>query len=421
MPPDVFISYATPDEPAALAVFDLLEAQSLSCWIAVRSISPGTVWAREVAAAIDESRLLLVLLSEATDLSPWVAREINFAFTRQLPLLPVRIGKVDPTGGLEFFLSSQQYLNAFPRALAEYRDEIVRSVRRLMRPRIASAPAAAVDSPAAVVTRAPTTSLDASAPAGETVTEPIAPAAVASEPLVQEIIGFDLGHGETAVAKAALHSQAHPKVVALGGKRSQVSALGFHPQRGFVLGDEAILDPALKALVICFKEPPGRHAGNSEIVSEYFGAYYRALVAGGHIRGMSESHFFVGCPSAWSRAEMTAYEEILARGGVPRLTVVKESRAALLNVVESGGDYAAGAPGECSDHRCGLVDDRPHAGDRRHGRGADGFRARTRGRLDRPADSRARRPDPSRSGTRSSWRWPTTSRRASAASFGAVA
>ncbi len=67
------------------------------------------------------------------------------------------------------------------------------------------------------------------------------------------------------------------------------------------------------------------------------GAYYRALLAGGHIRGAAESHFFVGCPSGWSRAEMKSYEEILSRTGVPRLTVVKESRAALLNVIESGG------------------------------------------------------------------------------------
>jgi TIR domain len=49
MLPDVFISYATEDEAAALAVFELLEAQSLSCWMAGRSITPGSEWAREVA------------------------------------------------------------------------------------------------------------------------------------------------------------------------------------------------------------------------------------------------------------------------------------------------------------------------------------------------------------------------------------
>src|SRR5262249_11760437 len=145
------------------------------------------------------------------------------------------------------------------------------------------------------------------------------------------------GHGETAVAKVALDSEAFPTVVAPGGKRSQVSAIGFHPRRGFVLGEDALLDPAIDAVLIGFKEPPGRNAIVRQVVVEYLRAYYRFLVDEGHIRTADESHWFVGCPSGWSRDEIQLYEETLRRSGIARLKVVKESRAALLNVIESGG------------------------------------------------------------------------------------
>jgi TIR domain/Hsp70 protein len=324
MPSDVFISYATADESTALELCELLELQSLSCWIAKRNIVPGTQWAHALVQAIDDCRVLLVLVSEAANDSDSVAREIDLAYLRRRPILPLRTAKVEPTRGMAFYLGSTHYLDAYPKALAEYSNAIVRSVHALMLPRAAAA--------------APTETEAAAVAKPGTGPKAVAARGVAAEPTaVREVVGFDLGHGETAVAKAALDSEAHPTIVALGGKRNQVSALGFHPQLGFVLGEEAVLDPAVEAVLICFKELPSRNAMVRQIVREYLRAYYRVLLESGHICGANESHFFVGCPSGWSRDEIRLYEDTLREAGVPRLKVVKESRAALLNVVESGG------------------------------------------------------------------------------------
>jgi hypothetical protein len=324
MPSDVFISYAKSDESKALALCELLELESLPCWIASRNIPPGTVWADALVQAIQDCRVLLVLFSEAADHSESVGREIDLAFTRRLPILPLRIAKVDPTRGMRFYLGSRQYLDAYPNALTEYRDQIVRSVRALLLPRGVGAAATKTETAAVIES-------------GTGPKEAAASGDVSESAAVREVVGFDLGHGETAVAKAALDSEAHPTVVALGGRRSQVSALGFHPELGYVLGEEAVLDSDVEAVLICFKEPPSRSATVRQIVADYLRAYYKALLDGGHIRSANESHFFVGCPSGWSRDEIQLYEDTLHKAGVTRLKVVKESRAALLNVIESGG------------------------------------------------------------------------------------
>ena len=343
MPVDIFISYAQPDEPQALALFERLEARSLSCWIAPRSIEPGVEWAHAIVQAIDDCQLLLLVLSVASNLSDPVMYEVALAQKRRRPILPVRIAAVEPARGMEFYLSSRQFFDAFPLSVAEYAEPIAAAARAFVVPRTGS-PGPAADAAALTIVPA---ARPGPAPAGDgdSSVEPAppqpgmdAPERVVLDPAaVREIVGFDLGHGETAVAKAALDGQAHPKVVALGGKRAQVSALGFHPRRGLVVGEEAVLDPDMDAVRIAFKEPPDRSAATRQIVSDYLGAYYRALLDGGHIRGGGESHLFVGCPSGWTREDMALYEETLRRSGVPRLTVVKESRAALLNVIESGG------------------------------------------------------------------------------------
>ena len=42
---------------------------------------------------------------------------------------------------------------------------------------------------------------------------------------VQTIIGFDLGHGEMALAQQALTGRAEPEIVVINGKRSQITGL----------------------------------------------------------------------------------------------------------------------------------------------------------------------------------------------------
>jgi hypothetical protein len=132
MPHDVFVSYAQADREPALSLTVRLEAAGLRCWIAPRDISPAADWAQEILDAIAACRVMLLLFSAGANGSPHVRREVERAVHRNITLLPLRIENVLPMGSLEYFLSTQQWLDAFPGPLEQYCDRVCARVRALL-------------------------------------------------------------------------------------------------------------------------------------------------------------------------------------------------------------------------------------------------------------------------------------------------
>jgi len=119
---DIFISYSQADRGCAHEMVALLEAQGLRCWIAPRDISPSADWAAEIIDAISAARLMVLVFSSSSNQSPQVRREIERAVHKGVKVLPFRIEDVVPSKSLEFFLSAQHWLDAFPPPLeAHYR------------------------------------------------------------------------------------------------------------------------------------------------------------------------------------------------------------------------------------------------------------------------------------------------------------
>jgi hypothetical protein len=113
----VFVSYSQPDREPAFAIVAALEARGIECWIAPRDITPGTEWAAEVLDAIVAARVMVLVFSASTDVSPQVRREVERAVHRSVPVLTFRVADVMPSKSLEYFLSSQHWLDAFPAPL----------------------------------------------------------------------------------------------------------------------------------------------------------------------------------------------------------------------------------------------------------------------------------------------------------------
>jgi TIR domain len=73
---DVFISYASPDREVAKRLAEELAKHSLTTWVDEQDLKLGENWQEQIRAAINRSRLCLVLLSRATvPLKPWVSKE----------------------------------------------------------------------------------------------------------------------------------------------------------------------------------------------------------------------------------------------------------------------------------------------------------------------------------------------------------
>ncbi|MEH2168698.1 MAG: Hsp70 family protein [Nostoc sp.] len=153
---------------------------------------------------------------------------------------------------------------------------------------------------------------------------------------ILETIGFDLGHGETAVAKAIVESIEPPQMLEVNNKKNQITALGWHPKLGYLVGEQALIQAGVTQLTISFKQKPNNDPKYRETISTFVATYYRLLKESKQVEDKEGSYFYIGCPSGWSISDRTEYQKLLQEAGIPQLNVVPESRAAFMQAKEAG-------------------------------------------------------------------------------------
>jgi hypothetical protein len=129
---DVFISYSTQDKTAADAACAALEAAGIRCWIAPRDIPPGTPWSASIVRAIDQCRAMVLVYSSHANGSAQVHREVDRAFSRGVPVVPLRIEDVEPADGLAYFLSSVHWLDALTPPIEEHLKKLAATIIALL-------------------------------------------------------------------------------------------------------------------------------------------------------------------------------------------------------------------------------------------------------------------------------------------------
>ena len=108
----VFISYASADAGIAEQACAALEAAGIPCWIAPRDVRPGDPYAAAIVEAINGCRLMVIVLSKNAIDSPHVLREVERASSKKRPLLSIRVDSTALPAELEYFLSSNHWLDA---------------------------------------------------------------------------------------------------------------------------------------------------------------------------------------------------------------------------------------------------------------------------------------------------------------------
>jgi hypothetical protein len=111
---EVFVSYSQPDYACAVEMVARIEGEGINCWIAPRDIAPSADWAAEIIDAISNARVMILVFSGSSNESPQVRREVERAVHKNVSILPFRIESVVPSKSLEYFLSSQHWMDAFP-------------------------------------------------------------------------------------------------------------------------------------------------------------------------------------------------------------------------------------------------------------------------------------------------------------------
>ena len=107
---DVFVSYASQDAAVAQKACSALESAGFRCWIAPRDVVPGTLYADGIVGAIDESRILVLILSKDAVASAHVGKELERATSKRHPIIALRLDTAPLTRSFEYFLNESQWI-----------------------------------------------------------------------------------------------------------------------------------------------------------------------------------------------------------------------------------------------------------------------------------------------------------------------
>lgn len=130
---DVFISYATADLAAARQVATALHAAGIRHWLAPERIGIGESFLTAIDAALQQSRVLVLILSSASVRSPWVRREVTDSVSQRRPVLPLRVEAFDMPREWQILLSHNQWEDAFREAFDVHLDRLVARVQAELR------------------------------------------------------------------------------------------------------------------------------------------------------------------------------------------------------------------------------------------------------------------------------------------------
>jgi hypothetical protein len=155
---DVFISHSSKDKTVADATCAWLERKGLRCWITPRDVKPGADWSDSIMKAIRGSRVMILIFSRHANVSPHIKREVERAVNAGVAIIPMRIEDVLPEAGLEYFLGTPHWFDAFNGALENHLDALANAVKEILEipaPALTANPPAGESAPAFVLRPAP--------------------------------------------------------------------------------------------------------------------------------------------------------------------------------------------------------------------------------------------------------------------------
>jgi len=129
---DVFISHSSKDKQTADAVCAILESKTIRCWVAPRDIQPGADWGESIIEGIRGSRVMVLIFSKHANESVQIKREVERAVHHGIPIIPLRIEDILPTGALEYSISTAHWLDAFTPPMERHLTYLADTVQAIL-------------------------------------------------------------------------------------------------------------------------------------------------------------------------------------------------------------------------------------------------------------------------------------------------
>jgi hypothetical protein len=129
-PIDIFVSYASRDRDRVLPIVERLEAAGVSVWIDREGISGGASYALEIAEAIEQSRAILLMCSEASLSSRNVKQEIALGWRFEKPYLPLLLEPVEIPKDVAYWLEAAQWVEVLDQPEAVWWPKLIEALTR---------------------------------------------------------------------------------------------------------------------------------------------------------------------------------------------------------------------------------------------------------------------------------------------------
>jgi TIR domain len=110
----LFVCFSSQDESVAREVARSLETGGLKCWISARDVLPGHNFQEAIVTALEKSSGIVFLFSDHSAKSTEIRKELALGGSFKIPVFPLRLSPVVPSGALRYELATRQWIDIFP-------------------------------------------------------------------------------------------------------------------------------------------------------------------------------------------------------------------------------------------------------------------------------------------------------------------
>ena len=100
--------------------------------MAPRDVPPGMDFPAAIIQGIEGSRVMVLVFSSRSNVSPHVLREITSAVNKGIIIVPFRIEDITPSKSMEYLISVPHWLDAITPPMEQHFDQLAVTIERIL-------------------------------------------------------------------------------------------------------------------------------------------------------------------------------------------------------------------------------------------------------------------------------------------------
>lgn len=156
--------------------------------------------------------------------------------------------------------------------------------------------------------------------------------------------GFDLGDGESALARVNGEGSSYPEIIEVDGKKVTITVWAVMKNGEVRIGENAARSAAaaVRSAARFKRRFLDVQSDSAALIRDFSARVFESLRDSGALVGGEKSNtVYVGCPAGWDAENRARYQRIFETIGFPTPHVVSESRAVMVGAIQSNSvrDY----------------------------------------------------------------------------------